>query len=305
MIELRRLTKRYGAVRAVDDLTVTVRPARITGLIGPNGAGKTTTLRMILGLTAPTSGTATTAGRRYADLPSPMRQVGALLDPRAAHDGRRAGDHLLCLARSNGLPRWRVDEALRLVGLEQMAGRHIRVLSAGMRRRLGIAATLLGDPEVLIYDDVIGGLDAAGVAWLRSLLRRLADQGRTVLVTGHLMGEMARIADQFVVLDRGRLVADSSAEELSRRGARQRALIRCDDHRFFTDRLTAAGARVRQGTGRTLVVSGMDGADIHGLATAYGVRLHELTPQRPSLEDVLLELVQDSANGDLAAGRAA
>jgi ABC-2 type transport system ATP-binding protein len=297
MIELHGLTKHYGANVAVDDLTVTVQPGRITALIGPNGSGKTTTLRMVLQLTTPTRGTATTHGRCYGDLPNPMRQVGALLNPQAVDGSRRAYDHLLWAARGNGIPRRRVDEVLALVGLDRAAGWRMRVLSPGMRQRLGIAMTLLGDPEVLIYDDPIGGLDPAGIVWMRDLMRCLAGEGRTVLITSHLMSELAQITDHFVIICRGRLLADCGAEELTSTGSRQRSLVGCDDPGYLARRLTESGTRVRPGGGGTLVVSGVDGAEIHRLAMAFGVRLHELTPLRPSLEEVFLELTQDGIDG--------
>ncbi|GAA3966343.1 ATP-binding cassette domain-containing protein [Actinomadura viridis] len=293
MIELHRLTKRYGPILAVDDLTVTIRPGRVTGLIGPNGAGKTITLRMILGLTTPSRGTARTGGRRFADLPSPMRQVGALPGPGTLHGGRRAYDQLLCAARSNGIPRRRVDEVVRLAGLDRVAGRRVRTLSFGMCRRLGVALSLLGDPSVLIYDDAVEGLDPAGLSWMRTLLWGLAREGRTVLVTGRPLSELTQLADHLVVLDRGRLVADRDARDLEREYAERQVLVRCDDPGFLAGRLTGACAGVRLGTGGALLVSGLDAAEIHRLAVTGGIRLHELTPQRSSLIEVCQKLTRN------------
>jgi ABC-2 type transport system ATP-binding protein len=294
VIELRGLTKRYCGVPAVEDLTVTVRPGLVTGLLGPNEAGKTTTLRMILGLTEPTRGTATTLGCRYSDLPSPIRQVGALLDADAMPGGRRAYDQFLWLARSNGIPRRRVDEVFRLTGLAEVAGRRVRALSPGMRRRLGIAMTLLGDPAVLVYDEPLAGLDPAGIAWSAGLMRRLARQGRTVLVASHLVSEMAEIADHLLIIVGGRLRADAGIEELAGDHAR-RVLVHCDAPSLLAGRLAGAGARVQRGTGGALMVFGMDPPEIHRTTVACGVRLYELTPQRPSLDQVFLELTRDGA----------
>ena len=214
MIQLAGLTKRYGARVAVDDLTVTIHPGRVTGFLGPNGSGKTTTMRCILGLARPTSGTATVLGRRYRELDRPMRRVGALIDPRARHPGRTAYRHLLALAQSNGLPAARVDEVIDLVGLESVADDRVRGFSLGMGQRLGIAAALLGDPDVLLLDEPVNGLDPEGIRWVRELLRALADEGRTVLVSSHLMSEMEDTADHLVVLGRGRLLADVPMDEL-------------------------------------------------------------------------------------------
>ena len=207
MIEARHLVKRYGSTVAVDDLSFSIRPGLVTGFLGPNGAGKTTTMRMILGLDAPTQGSVTVAGRSYRDLPAPMREVGALLDAKAVHGGRPARDHLLCLAQSNGIPRSRVDAVLRVVGLEGVAKRRAKGFSLGMSQRLGIAAALLGDPAVLMFDEPVNGLDPDGIHWVRTLMRALAAEGRTVLVSSHLMSEMALTADHLLVIAKGRLIA--------------------------------------------------------------------------------------------------
>ena len=226
MIEARGLVKRYGSTMAVNDLSFSIRPGLVTGFLGPNGAGKTTTMRMILGLDAPTQGSVTVGGRSYRDLPAPMREVGALLDAKALHGGRRARDHLLCLARSNGIPRSRVDEVLRIVGLEGVARRRAKGLSLGMGQRLGIASALLGDPAVLIFDEPVNGLDPDGIHWVRTLLRALAAEGRTVLVSSHLMSEMALTADHLLVIGKGRLIADTSVDEFVRSSSRQSVHVR-------------------------------------------------------------------------------
>src|SRR6202522_4505757 len=216
MIEAHALVKRYGSTTAVDDLSFSIRPGMVTGFLGPNGAGKTTTMRMILGLDAPTQGSVTVDGRSYRELPAPMREVGALLDAKALHGGRRAFDHLLCLAQSNGIHRGRVDEVLRLVGLEDVARRRAKGFSLGMSQRLGIASALLGDPAVLIFDEPVNGLDPDGIHWVRTLMRTLAAEGRTVLVSSHLLREMALLADHLLVIGKGRLIADTSVVEFVR-----------------------------------------------------------------------------------------
>ena len=256
MIEARNLVKRYGATMAVSDLSFSIRPGLVTGFLGPNGAGKTTTMRMILGLDAPTQGAVTVGGRSYRDLPA-----GALLDAKALHGGRRAYDHLLCLAQSNGIPRRRVDEVLRLVGLEGVAGRRAKGFSLGMSQRLGIASALLGDPAVLIFDEPVNGLDPDGIHWVRTLMRALAAEGRTVLVSSHLMSEMALTADHLLVIGKGRLIADTSADDFVRSSSQQSVHVRSP---------------------RAAV-----------LAAARGIALSELTPVRASLEEAFMELTLD------------
>ncbi len=220
MIQARNLTKRYGGKLAVEDLSFTVRPGRVTGFLGPNGAGKTTTMRMILGLDRPTAGAVTVNGTPFAGLYSAMREVGALLDPRAVHGGRSARLHLLCLAQTNGIPRRRVDEVLGIVGLSNVAGKRSRGFSLGMSQRLGIAAALLGDPEILMFDEPVNGLDPEGIRWIRLLMRSLAAEGRTVFVSSHLMSEMENTADHLIVIGRARLVADCPIAKLTANGAR-------------------------------------------------------------------------------------
>ena len=230
MIEARALTKRYGDRLAVDRLSFRVRPGRVTGFLGPNGSGKSTTMRLILGLDAPSGGSVTVLGRRYRDLPAPLAEVGALLDARAVHGGHSGRDHLRWLARSNRIPARRVDEVLELVGLEGVAGRRVREYSLGMGQRLGIAAALLGDPEVLLLDEPVNGLDSEGIVWVRGLLRALAAEGRTVLVSSHLLGEMERTADHLLVLGRGRLLADTAVQDLiGRHASLEAAYLRLTD----------------------------------------------------------------------------
>lgn len=294
MIEARGLTKRYGDRLAVDGLSFRIGKGLVTGFLGPNGAGKTTTMRLILGLDAPTSGTVTVAGLPFARLPSPMRTVGALLEAKAVHPQRSARDHLLCQALSNGIPRRRVDEVLALVGLEKAGRRKAGRFSLGMGQRLGIATALLGDPDVLIFDEPVNGLDPEGVLWMRHLMRELAAEGRTVLVSSHLMSEMALTADHLLIIGRGRLIADVAMEEFIEEQSRQTVLVRTARTDDFGRRLTDAGATVRpDGTG-ALVVSGLDSAVIGELAAADAVPLVELTPQKTSLEEAFMALTHSS-----------
>ncbi|MBG6086406.1 ABC transporter ATP-binding protein [Actinomadura viridis] len=304
MIEVRGLTKRFGGITAVDELTFTVRPGVVTGFAGPNGAGKTTTMRMILGLAAPSGGTVSVNGRRYAGSPAPMREVGALLDARAVHGGRRAFDHLLCLAQSNGIPRRRVDEVLGLVGLAAASRRRVGTFSLGMAQRLGIAAALLGDPGVLVFDEPVNGLDPEGITWIRGLMRGLAGEGRAVLVSSHLLTEMALTADHLIVLGRGRLVADASVEELTRSRAPRTVRVRTPRSEELARRLAATGATVRPENDGVLIVGGMDAAEIGTLAAAHEVPLYELTPRQASLETLFMELTRDSAEYVTAEGTA-
>ncbi|WP_106126167.1 ABC transporter ATP-binding protein [Pseudosporangium ferrugineum] len=293
-IDVRGLTKRYGPRTVVDDLSFTVSAGQVTGFLGPNGAGKSTTMRMIVGLAAPSAGSVTIAGRRYRDLPVPLTQVGALLDAGAVHGGRTAYHHLLALAASNGLPRRRVAEVLVRTGMEGVAGRRAGEFSLGMRQRLGIAATLLGDPRVLIFDEPVNGLDPEGIRWIRDFMRSLAREGRAVLVSSHLMSEMAQTADHLVVIGRGRLIADTGMSEFMRANGEGTVLVRTADPAAFAQRLSTAGATVREGSESSLVVSGMTGEQIGKLAAYHGVALSELSPQRASLEDVFMELTSDS-----------
>jgi len=298
MIEARNLVKRYGSTMAVDDLSFSIRPGMVTGFLGPNGAGKTTTMRLILGLDAPTQGSVTVGGRSYRDLPAPMREVGALLDARALHGGRRAFDHLLCLARSNGIPRSRVDEVLRIAGLESVAGRRAKGFSLGMGQRLGIASALLGDPAVLIFDEPVNGLDPDGIHWVRTLMRGLAAEGRTVLVSSHLMSEMALTADHLLVIGKGRLIADTSADEFVRSSSQRSVHVRSPQAAELAARCREAGATVAgpdAGTDPDVIeITGMDSAEVGRLAAAHGIVLVELIRVKASLEEAFMELTRDS-----------
>jgi ABC-2 type transport system ATP-binding protein len=294
MIEVRGLTKRYGDATVVDELSFRVEAGQVTGFLGPNGAGKTTTMRMIVGLAAPDRGAVDFGGRRYRDFAVPLAEVGALLDAGAVHGGRTAYDHLWALAASNGLPRRRVGEVLGRTGLEQVAGRRAGGFSLGMRQRLGIAGALLGDPRVLIFDEPVNGLDPEGIRWVRELMRSLAAEGRAVLVSSHLMSEMAQTADHLVVVGRGRLIADTSVSELMRSAGGGTVQVRANDPGTLALRLSAAGATVREGLESSLVVAGMSAEDVGKLAAYHGLVLSELTPQRATLEDAFMELTRDS-----------
>jgi ABC-2 type transport system ATP-binding protein len=296
MIELDRLTKRFGPVAALDDLTVTVRPGHVTGFLGPNGAGKTTTMRLILGLDAPTSGTALVNRRRYDALVRPLHQVGALLDATALHGGRTARLHLAAIAQSNGIGRRRVTEVLRLTGLEAVADRRVKEYSLGMKQRLGIAAAVLGDPPVLMFDEPVNGLDTEGIGWVRVFFKELAGQGRTVLVSSHLMSEMALTADHLIVIGRGKLLADMPTAQLIAANARHDVLLRSPRAAELATLLTARGAAVTPQPDGALVVTGLDAAAIGDLAAAHGIAVHALVPRQASLEDAYLDLTGESTD---------
>ncbi|WP_210584625.1 ABC transporter ATP-binding protein [Streptomyces sp. GESEQ-35] len=295
MIEAHDLTKRYGDRTAVDRLTFTVRPGRVTGFLGPNGAGKSTTMRLVLGLDAPTSGTVTVAGRPYTELPAPLRTVGSLLDAKGVHGGRTAHHHLAGLAASNNLPRRRVAEVLDMTGLTGAAGQRVKGFSLGMAGRLGIAAALLGDPEVLLLDEPVNGLDTEGIRWIRTLLKSLAAQGRTVFLSSHLMSEMELTADHLVVIGRGRLLADTTVRDFIETNSRAHTLVRSPEPEKLRDLLQAKGATVRLEARGGWRVDGLDAHTIGDLARDHGLALHELTPTRSSLEEVYTALSQDSA----------
>jgi ABC-2 type transport system ATP-binding protein len=297
MIEARHLSKHYGSARAVEDLSFVVRPGRVTGFLGPNGAGKSTTMRMIVGLDRPTAGVALIAGRPFASIKRPLFEVGTVLETRAAHGGRRAVDHLLCLARSNGIGRRRVHEVLDLVGLESVARRRTKGFSLGMAQRLGLAAALLGDPPVVLCDEPVNGLDPEGILWIRTLLRALAAEGRTVFVSSHLMSEMALTADHLIVLGQGRLIADASVAEIIRRGSRAEVLIASPSSAQLAELLTRAGADAEPATGSDrLHVYGLTCAEIGDLAARHAITLHELTPVQASLESAFMSLTRDSVD---------
>ncbi|WP_405900725.1 ATP-binding cassette domain-containing protein [Streptomyces sp. NBC_00727] len=293
MIEVRGLTKRYGDVLAVDDLTFAVRPGEVTGFLGPNGSGKSTTLRIVLGLDAPSSGTATVDGRPYAEQPAPLKAVGALLDPGAVLPSRTAYHHLLALAAGNGLPRSRVDKALAEVGLEKVRRRRAGAFSLGMRQRLGIAAALLGDPPVLVFDEPLNGLDPEGIVWIRSLMRKMASEGRTVLMSSHLMSEMELTADHLIVIGSGKLIADTSMKDFIDTHSEREVLVRTPQADELRGMLAAA-AQVRSEDSETLVVTGLEAPKIGALASAGGVELHELAPRQASLEQAFMALTRDA-----------
>jgi len=297
MIEARGLVKRYGSALAVDDLSFTIRPGKVTGFLGPNGAGKTTTMRLILGLDHPTAGSVTVNGKPYPQLSSPMHEVGALLDAKAAHGGRSARLHLLCLAQTNSIPRHRVDEVLSIVGLAGVAGKRSKGFSLGMSQRLGIAAALLGDPQVLMFDEPVNGLDPEGILWIRTLMRSLAAEGRTVLVSSHLMSEMENTADHLLVIGRGKLIADCGMAEFLARSSGQAVLVRTPQYEALATALTAVGAGVsRSGEPDGLLVRGLTEAQVADVAFASGIRVHHLAPARVSLEQAFMELTADSVD---------
>ncbi|EMD24147.1 ABC transporter ATP-binding protein [Amycolatopsis azurea] len=293
MIEIRELTKRYGPTVAVDDLSFRVEPGYVTGFLGPNGAGKSTTMRAVLGLDTPTSGDALINGRHYAAIDRPLHQVGALLDASAVHGGRTAFDHLYCLARSNGIRKARVRAVLDRVGLAGVAGKRIGGFSLGMKQRLGIAAALLGDPGVFLFDEPGNGLDPEGIRWIRDLMRSLAAEGRTVLVSSHLMSEMELTADHIVVVGRGRLIAEASISELAERFRRD-VLVRTPDVAELTRLLRSAGAVVTRQPDGSLAAQGLDAVTIGDIAVRNHIAVHELTPRSDSLEDAYLKLTDDS-----------
>ncbi|MFY1691062.1 ABC transporter ATP-binding protein [Plantactinospora sp. WMMB782] len=310
MITLTELTKRFGATTAVDRLSLSIMPGRVTGFLGPNGAGKSTTIRMILGLDRPDSGSALIGGRSYRSFRHPLREVGALLDARAVHPGRTARAHLTAMARSNGIPVRRVDEVLGSVGLTEVAGKRTGTLSLGMSQRLGIAGALLGDPGVLIFDEPVNGLDPDGVRWIRELMRSLAGHGRTVFVSSHLMSEVQLTADQLVVIGRGRLLADAPVAEVIAGSSRATVRVVSPEPGALArlrDGLLGRHARVERVGNDELVVTGSSVAQVGDLAHELRVRLHGLSAEAASLEQAYLELTGGDvqfaapapANGDL------
>jgi len=294
MIEVRGLSKRYGDKLAVNNLSFDVLPGKVTGFLGPNGAGKTTTMRLMLDLDYPDAGGVTIDGKRYHTLANPMREVGALLDAKAVHGGRSAYNHLLCLAQTNNLPKRRVKEVLELVGLTEVARKRTKGFSLGMGQRLGIAATLLGDPKVLMFDEPVNGLDPEGILWIRNLMKALAAEGRTVFVSSHLMSEMEHTADHLIVIGRGQLLADCTMEEFIARSSGQTVRVATPQPEVLAKAFTGAGGSAVAGTGGALIVSGLVAAQVGDLAFEHGVRLHELTVVRASLEAAFMELTADS-----------
>jgi ABC-2 type transport system ATP-binding protein len=295
MIQAENLTKHFGKTVAVDGLTFDIRPGVVTGFLGPNGAGKSTTMRMMLGLDRPTAGSVSIGGRRYRDLAAPMHEVGALLDAGAVNGKLTARAHLRWLADAGGLPRTRVAEVLEQVGLTAVAGRRVGGFSLGMRQRLGIAAALLGDPATLLFDEPMNGLDPEGIRWIRELLQRFAAEGRTVVVSSHLMHEMEETADHVLVIGRGKLIADTSTAEFTLRAAGNHIRVVSPDAAALTTLVQSAGGRVAVSDGDgAFAVSGLAAAFVGDLAAEHGLRLHELSPQRASLETAFMELTQDS-----------
>jgi ABC-2 type transport system ATP-binding protein len=294
MIEAQGLTKRYGDTLAVDDLSFSVEPGKITGFLGPNGAGKTTTMRLILGLDRPTAGRVTINGKPFDEVSQPMRQVGALLDAKAMHGGRSAYNHLLCLAQSNNLPRRRVNEVLGLVGLTSVARKRAKGFSLGMGQRLGIAAALLGDPQILMFDEPVNGLDPEGILWIRNLMKALAAEGRTIFVSSHLMSEMENTADHLLVIGRGKLIADCTVEEFIAANSQLNVRVRTPQPDLLAKLVAAAGATVREHGDGSMVISGLEPGRVGDLAYDNAVRLHELAPVHASLEQAFMELTASS-----------
>ncbi|MCL2553377.1 MAG: ATP-binding cassette domain-containing protein [Actinomycetia bacterium] len=294
MIEAHGLTKRYGERAAVTDLTFTVRPGVVTGFLGPNGAGKSTTMRMILGLDAPTSGTATVNGKRYAEHRAPLHEVGAMLEARAIHTGRTAYNHLLALAATTGIPRRRVDEVVDIVGLRDVSRKRVGGFSLGMGQRLGIASALLGDPATLVLDEPVNGLDPEGILWIRTLLKDLAAEGRTVLLSSHLMSEMALTAEHLIVIGRGRLIADTSVDTFVSGAAGTSVRVRTDEAEGLRRLLAGPDVSVASVESTVLEVTGLTSDRIGRIAADAGIALAELTPQQASLEEAFMELTRDA-----------
>jgi len=293
MIEARGLAKRYGEKVAVDHLDFTVRPGIVTGFLGPNGAGKSTTMRLILGLDRATSGSVTVNGRRYAEHPAPLHEVGALLEAKSVHTGRSARNHLRALAATHGIPTRRVDEVIGLVGLDQVARKRAGGFSLGMGQRLGIASALLGDPSTLVLDEPVNGLDPEGILWVRNLLRYLASEGRTVFVSSHLMSEMAQTAEHVIIIGRGRLIADVPMADVINGASRNVVVVRSPDADRLRDLLVGPDVTVASGADDRFEVTGLAAARIGDLAAEHGIRLHELSPQQASLEQAFMELTRE------------
>jgi ABC-2 type transport system ATP-binding protein len=295
MIEIDHVTKRYGDKVAVDDLSFVVRPGIVTGFLGPNGAGKSTTMRMILGLDAPTSGSVLVNGRTYRDLTAPLHEIGAMLEARAIHTGRSAYNHLLAMAQTHGIERRRVDEVVDLVGLSSVARQRAGGFSLGMGQRLGIASALLGDPRTVILDEPANGLDPEGILWIRTLLKQLAAEGRTVFLSSHLMSEMALTADHLIIVGRGRLIADTTVDEVVEQASSDvTVLVRTPQGPALREALAGDGVTISSSEADLLEVRGLAAKRIGELASAQRVVLHELTPLRASLEDAYMRLTGDS-----------
>ena len=296
MIEARGLTKRYGNNTAVDDLSFTVRPGTVTGFLGPNGAGKSTTMRMILGLDAPTSGSVTVNGRPYAQHAAPLHEVGVLLEARSVHTGRSARDHLLAIGATTGIGRRRVEEVIDLVGLREVAGRRAGAFSLGMGQRLGIASALLGDPATLMLDEPVNGLDPDGILWVRTLLKQLADQGRTVFLSSHLMSEVALTADHLIVVGRGRLLRDMSVTDFVADAGDNWVRVRSPQAAQLREVLLGPGVTVSSSELGHLEVRGLGSDQVGARAAAASVPLQELTPVQASLEEAYMDITRDSVD---------
>jgi ABC-2 type transport system ATP-binding protein len=294
MIEARELTKRYGDKAAVDDLSFEVRAGTVTGFLGPNGSGKSTTMRLLLGLDRPSAGTALINGKRYVDLPAPLHEVGALLEARAVHTGRSARNHLLAMAATHNIARRRVDEMIDLVGLHEVAGKRVGKFSLGMGQRLGIAAALLGDPQVLLLDEPVNGLDPEGIRWIRNLLKSLAAEGRTVFVSSHLMSEMAVTATEVIVVGRGRFITSGSIADVVRTATTGAVLVRTTQADRLSELLTQNGCEVERSNADELIVTGTDSAQIGLVAAREAIPLVELTPQQATLEEAFMEITRDA-----------
>jgi ABC-2 type transport system ATP-binding protein len=295
------LTKRYGAKTAVDGLSFTVRPGMVTGFLGPNGAGKSTTMRMIVGLDAPTSGNVTVDGSRYRDLPAPLHRVGALLEARSIHPGRSAANHLLALAQTHGISRARVDEVIELVGLQQVARKRAGTFSLGMGQRLGIASALLGDPDTLVLDEPVNGLDPEGIHWIRTLLRKQAAEGRTILVSSHLMSEMALTADHLIVVGRGRVLADCSTADFIAQSSPAVVHVRSPHATRLRELLLAEGVTIASDEPGVLEIAGLTTDAIGERAAEHRLTLHELSTRQASLEDAFMDLTRDAVEYEAVA----
>ncbi|MER5598982.1 ATP-binding cassette domain-containing protein [Streptomyces sp. NPDC002265] len=295
MIEAQQLTKRYGEKTAVDGLDFVVKPGTVTGFLGPNGAGKSTTMRMIVGLDAPTAGTVTVNGRHYAEHSAPLQEVGALLEAKSIHPGRSAFDHLMAQAHTHGIPRRRVEEVVELTGLQSVAKKRAGAFSLGMGQRLGIAAALLGDPATLMLDEPVNGLDPEGVLWIRNLLTQLASEGRTVFVSSHLMSEMALVADHLIIVGRGRLLADTTVQELIRRGGGDTVTVASDQAARLREVLSGPGVEITGAIGtEELQVTGLSARAIGLKAAEHGIALFELSSRTVSLEQAFMDLTSDA-----------
>ncbi|WP_369036377.1 ABC transporter ATP-binding protein [Streptomyces adonidis] len=294
MIEARELTKRYGDKTVVDHLSFTVKPGEVTGFLGPNGAGKSTTMRMIIGLDSPTAGSVTVNGKSYAKHAAPLHEIGSLLEAKSVHPGRTAFNHLMALAHTHGISRSRVDEVIELAGLTSVAGKRVGAFSLGMGQRLGIASALLADPAIVMLDEPVNGLDPEGVLWVRNLLRSLADEGRAVMLSSHLMSETALIADHLVIIGRGRLLADTTVDDFTREAGGGGVKVATTEAVRLRSLLAGPDVTISSSSAEELVVSGRSAREIGAVAAEHGVALYELTPQSVSLEEAFMALTHDA-----------